>query len=816
MNNTTHLHYVIAIALVFFTGQAFAGSITGSVADVDGIALGTANVILLSEDDKTLIKSALTEEDGTFVLSDIADGNYLLKITMLGYTEYSKAGVTIKGVNVDMGKLVLERSTTTLKQVSVRAQKPLIEVKADRLIVNVENSIVSSGSSALEVLARSPNVNVDQDDNISIKGRQGVTVMIDGRPMAISGTDLANMLKSMPSSTIEKIEIISNPGAKYDAAGVGGIINIKTKRTKKAGVSGSANTSIAQGVYPKYDVGANLNYRNKKVSAYTSYNYADRGWFNNLILDRRFLDSSDQLLGSYKQNNFSKMYFKSHSLTLGGDYALTNKTTIGAVLTGSYFGFDPKVNNNSTYLDGNDDVVYYFNTKGEHQNSFYNYTTNLNLRHRFDSTGKELTVDLDYARYWSDVTQNFVTSYSYADGITNVPDYHMMSDLAGLTQIRSLKADYTQPLKGNAKFEAGIKSSYVTSDNEPLFYERTTGDFVLDTKRSNHFLYKENINAVYVNTNKDWKKWSTQVGLRMENTNVVADQITLDSTYEWSYTQLFPSLAVQRHLNAKHDLGISLSRRIQRPNYQQLNPFKYFVDNTTYREGYPYLRPALTYSVEATHTFMRMFVTSFTYSITNDQIVQVIQPSETDTGRVTVQTNKNLTSMRYYALSGAYPYQITKWWNTMLNANLYYAHYKGNIANTNLSKGTLAYTLSSTNRFMLPKNFSAEVSAWYQSKQVYGYMDLKSMWMLNAGVQKTLMNNKATLKLNVQDAFWKGYPRATSTYEQYVEDFTARRTSRQVTLSFAYRFGNNKMQSARKRRGGAEDEKSRVGNGGGA
>lgn len=814
MKSTPRLHYVIALTLMFFTGQAFASNITGSVIDTDATPVGTANVILLSADDKKLVKSALTEEDGSFIMPDVSSGSYILKVTMLGYAEYSKENVIVKDEDVLLGQLKMQRTATSLKEVSIRGQKPLIEVKADKLIVNVENSIVSAGSSALEILSRSPNVNVDQDDNISIKGRQGVTVMIDGRQMAISGTDLANMLKSMPANAIEKIEIISNPGAKYDAAGVAGIINIRTKRSKRMGVNGSVNASLAQGVYPKYNAGANLNYRNKKISAYTSYNYAKRGWFNNLILDRRFLDSTDALVGSYRQNNFSKMYFESHSLTLDGDYSLSKKTTLGMVLTGSSFGFKPDVNNNSTYLDQNNDVVYYFNTSGNHINNYYNYTVNANMRHRFDSTGRELTVDADYARYWSTAQQNFITKYSYADGITSVPDYHMRSDLSGLTQIRSVKTDYTHPMKGNAKLEAGVKSSYVTSDNEPLFYERTTGDFALDTKRSNHFVYKENINAAYVNANKSWDKWSTQVGLRVENTNVVADQITLDSTYDWSYTQLFPSLAVQHSLSKKHDVGVTLSRRIQRPNYQQLNPFKYYVDNTTYREGYPYLRPALTYSVEVSHTFMKRFITSLTYSVTNDNITQVIQPSETDTGRVTVQTNKNLTRMRYYAFSGAYPYQVTKWWNTMVNFNLYYAHYEGNIANTTLSKGAPAYTLSTTNRFSLPKGFSAELSGWYQSKQVYGYMDLQAMWMLNAGIQKSIMKNKATVRLNVQDAFWKGYPRATSTYDQYVEDFTARRTSRQVALSFTYRFGNNKIQSARRRSGGAEDEKSRVGNGG--
>lgn len=815
MKNSLYIYTLPLTILMLCTTACFAGNITGIIVDENEEPIISANVILISKEKKQLTKVLLSDEQGKFEFDNVDNGSYSLKISTVGYAEYSKDDVEMNNSDITLPLILLKRKSNTLKEVSVKGQKPLIEVKADRLIVNVENSIVNAGSSALEVLSKSPNVQVDQNDNISIKGKQGVNVMIDGRLMAISGTDLANMLKSMPANSIEKIEIISNPGAKYDAAGVGGIINIRTKRDSRMGINGSVNASYAQGVYPKYNAGGNLNYRNKKISAYASYNYAKRWWFNNLILNRKFYNSSEQLLSYYDQDNFSKMAFLSHNATFGLDYSLSKKTTIGTAITGGSFGFNPEANNRSSYRNANDEVIYYFNTKGNHQNQYNNYTVNLNLHHRFDSTGKELTVDADYARYWSSANQNFITNYTYTDGVTTQPDYYMRSDLSGLTQIRSVKADYTQPMSGNAKFEAGVKSSYVTSDNEPLFYEKTIGDYQLDTRRSNHFIYRENINAAYVNGNKDWEKWGVQLGLRVENTNVTADQITLDSTYEWDYTQLFPSVAVQHHLSKNHDLGITLSRRIQRPNYQQLNPFKYYIDNTTYREGYPYLRPALTYSVEASHTFKKRFVTTLNYSVTNNNITEVIQPSETDTGKVTVQTNKNLTRVNYYGISGAYPFRITKWWNNVTSVNLYYAQYIGNIANTNLNNGAPAFTLNTQNSFILPKGFAVELSGWYQSKQVYGYMNLQAMWMANAGIQKNLWNNNATIKLNVQDAFWKGYPRATSEYTQYRESFVAIRDSRQVSLTFTYRFGNKKVSPIRKRRGGADDEKSRVGNAGG-
>jgi hypothetical protein len=370
-------------------------------------------------------------------------------------------------------------------------------------------------------------------------------------------------------------------------------------------------------------------------------------------------------------------------------------------------------------------------------------------------------------------------------------------------------------MKGKSRLELGLKSSFVTADNEPLFFENKSE--IPDPLRSNHFIYNENINAAYVNGNKEWEKWSAQVGLRMENTSIRLEQTAVaqsDST-SYSYTQLFPSFAIQYHLTPVHDLGLTLSRRIERPNYQQLNPFKYYIDRTTYREGYPYLKPASFYSVELSHTYKQKFLTTLTYGINYGIITEVIQPSDSKgETKVTVQTNKNLDRMLFIGLSGAYPFQVTKWWNNVTNYNIYYARYEGNIANTPLRNGRPTFDFNTTNTFILPKNYSAELGGFYQHSQLYGYMDVRPVWMLNLGVQKNFLEKRATLRLNVQDIFWTGYPGATSTYTGYQEDFVAERETRQVTIAFTYRFGNKSVAPSRRRTGGAEDEKRRAGTGG--
>lgn len=788
---------------------AEAASLSGKITDEDNSAIATATIALLKEDGKTLVKSVLSGEEGDFSINDIEAGKYYLHINMLGYAGY-KSQLLDVAADKDLGLIRLAAKSKSMKEVTVRGQKPLIEIQADKMVVNVENSAINAGTSALDVLSRSPGVNVDQDENISIKGRQGVNVMIDGKNMVLSGTDLANLLKSMPSNSISKIEIITNPGAKYDAAGTAGIINIVSKRDRNLGLNGSVNAGYAQGVYPKYNGGFNLNYRNKKISGYLSYNYAKRWWFNRLKLDRKFYaQNNDGLQFSYRQDNFMRVPMDNHNATFGLDYSVGEKTIIGVAGTAGAALIDQYAYNTSQALNGNNDVIYDFITAGGRNQDYINYSGNLNLRHRFNDKGEKLDMDVDYARYNSNSLQELETLYTGPDGSLYQPTYFMRSNMDGVTQIRAFKTDYTLPVGNKANFETGIKATYVTSDSEPLFYEKTTGDYYLDTQRSNHFIYRENINAGYVNFNKKWDKWSTQIGLRAENTNVEAEQITLDSLYTTSYTQLFPSFAVQRSLNQQHDLGITLSRRIQRPNYQQLNPFKFFIDNTTYKEGYPYLRPALTYSAELSHTFKKRFNTSVSYSHTKDNITEVIQPSETEDS-VTVQTNKNLSEVNSFTFSANYPFSITKWWTSINNLTAWYSHFTGYVANTNLSNGSPAFSVYSNNNFTLPAGFRAELIFWYQSRQVYGFFDLKSMWTLGAGIQKNILKDKGTLHLNVRDIFWTGPPSATSIYNSYREDFVVQRETRQVTLSFTYRFGNKKLSPTRRRQSGAEDEKSRV------
>lgn len=799
---------LIVLTLCLLGDCVAAQTISGTVLSELNKPVSGAAVFVLKAQDSTLTKTAVTGVDGAFAVTPALPGSYLLKLAQPGYQDYYSLPVTMGADNAALPTIVLVKAPASLREVTVTAQKPYLEVRADKLVLNLASSPVNAGSTLLEVLSRSPGVFIDQNDNISLKGKSGVTVMIDGRIQPLTGEELANLLRSMPAASADKIELISNPSSCYDAAGVAGIINIRTKKDARTGLNGSASADFGQGRYGKGGAGANLTYRDKRWSCFGNYNYSDRPNYRDVRFYREF-DRSGALSVAYDQHNFSKVRYRSHTASAGADYKLSGKTNVGLMVTGAGYTFGTEGQYYSGVLDSLRQPVSYFTTDNYSAGNYYSYAPNLHLQHSFDSTGTELTVDIDYAQYRNEPRQRFNTSFYLPDGSVQQPSYLLIGRISGNTQIRSLKADLTLPLKGEAHVDAGIKSSYVTADNAPRFYDRSSGTEIYDSTKSDHFIYREYINAAYVNGGKEWKGWSLQAGLRAELTTVKGHELTTDQSLNRQYLQLFPTLDITRHLNADNDAGITLSRRITRPNYQELNPYKFFVDLTTYKTGNPYLQPALEYSIELSHIYKQRLITSFSYSITDHPIVVVVQPNPAQE-KASIQTNQNLTRMHYYGLNGSYTIPVTKWWSCVVNADAYYNRYEGNLSNTALNAGKVTFSIYSSNTFTLPRQFIAELRGNYTSPQVYGYLNMKSAWALNAGIQKSYFEKKLTVRLNVSDIFHTNIQRGSSLFTGYRQTFTNASDTRIVVLDVAYRFGKKTVTGTRMRKGGAEEEKRRV------
>lgn len=802
----------ILLLLLFITA---AGSLSAQInlrSAITGTAiandkpLADASVFLHKVQDSTMVKTEVTDNSGKFILTDIPHGKYYLKITGNDNYQYSGEAFALTS-NLDAGFLTLEEHNN-LEELTITKTKSFIERQQGKIVLNIQQSIASTGSTAFEILEKAPGISIDNNDNISLRGRSGIAVHIDGRPTPMTGANLANYLKGIPSGSIEKIELITNPSAKYDAAG-SSIINIIMKKDKNMGTNGSVSVSYGQGIYPKANSSLSLNHRTKKLNAYANYSNAYRENFNDLVLTRKFYDGND-FTGAYEQDNYGYNTLKSHNIRAGLDYFAGTNHTLGLVITGNTTNVKPENTNVSKVYDENNTYTSRFETAGNTNDDRNNYSVNLNYRYVLDTINSTLISDFDYANYGSESTQNFTTRY-FDTGITETNNpYILFGDIIGDLDIYAAKSDLKTTLPNKMGLEAGIKSSYVVADNDQSFFNRSNGVNMPDLGKSNHFIYKENINAAYASTSGEFGKWNFQLGLRVENTNILGKQLANHSTFNNSYTQLFPNIFAGYAISENHGLNVSYSRRINRPGYDQLNPFQFYLDPTTYRVGNPFLDPQTTHAMEVTYGYNKKYFATLSYSRTTDNITNVIVPSDENL-QLTAQTFRNLNTVDYYGLELILPLQVTKWWVSTNNINAYYSAYSGTVGSTNINnKGNFTANFNTVNNFTISESFTAEFSGNYRAREVYAFMKVEPILTLNAGLQKKFSNN-SNLRLAVNDMFFTAKTTADIEYTGYKEHFVVSRDTRTVVLSYTYNFGNNGA-AVRRRAGASDDIKQRAGN----
>ncbi len=815
MKNITY--YLAAICLIF--NLLIANAQSDNAGRVTGVVMGkpktveAANVDLLRAKDSTIIKMAITDKEGRFEITNLSNGKYLLMVQMIGYGKYMTAPFELSRTsnNYTAPTIILQLTNKDLGNVTVASKRPFIEQKLDRTIVNVDALPTTSGLTVLEILEKAPGVVVDKDGNISLKGKQGVMILVDGRPTYLSGQDLANMLKNMPGGNLDQLEVMTNPPAKYDATGNSGLINIRTKKTKTMGFNGSATVGYGQGFYPKTNSNINLNYRKGKFNffANTGYNFAER--FQNIELKRIFRDNNNALLSTFEQNAYSKRNYNSLSYKVGMDYFLSKKTTFGIVVNG-YGENGTELTNNLTLIKLPTGSLDTRNTADNNiRNKMKNTGANFNIRHLLDTVGTEITADIDYINYHSRNRQSMNNYFFDAAGSKKKADEMMKGYLPSDIDIYSAKVDYSHPLNKTSKIEAGIKSSYVETDNNAQYDTLSGAIWVSDAGRSNHFVYKENINAAYINFNKELsKKWSIQAGLRLENTIANGNQLTTGQSFKRNYTQLFPTVYIGFNPNEKNQFALSYGRRINRPDYGSLNPFYHFLDKYTFEVGNPYLNPQFSHNIELTHTFGGFLTTTINYSKTIDIIQDILD--QVDSTNTTFIHKDNIAKQQNIGLSVSAMIPIAKWWKANVYTNIYNNKYSGLVNGAYLDVEGTTLSANISNQFSLKKGWNAEISGNYQSRALGGVIVMKPMGIVNMAITKQVLKNKGTLKLNVRDVFRTQEFNGYSKYQNIDLTIHQTRDSRVVNLGFTYRFGKGKPAQQRKR-GGAGEEQNRVGGG---
>lgn len=810
------LFTTLAIAGMSFCAYAQnTGKISGAIQDGSSQKkMESLSISLLKSADSSVVKTAVSNKEGQFSFENLLPGTYLVLASSAThqptYSGLLQISETASDKNV--GTLTLMPITKKLDEVVVTSKKQFIERKIDKTIINPDALISNAGANAFEMLEKAPGVSVDKDGNISLKGKQGVIIMVDGKPTYLSGPDLVNFLTNLPASNLELVEIMTNPPAKYDAAGNSGIINFKTKRIKLKGFNGSLSSNQAVGEFFRTNNSLNLNYRKGKVNLFSTLNGNYRKQSQYLDIDREYLFIDKSVRAIFQQNSIERRTRQYYALKTGMDFYATKKTTLGLVFTGNMSPYSDPGMNTSYLRDAafvlDSTVVANKTQEGE----WTHHGVNVNMRHKFDSTGRELTADVDILKYGGDVNQ-MINSKNYLPNGNISFENTITGILPSDVHIFSIKTDYTQMIGKKIKMDAGIKTSFVETSNKANYFNTVNNITTVDKARTTNFDYKENINAAYVNMSAEVKKWGFQAGLRAENTSYEGIQygnfLQPDSTFKNNYNSLFPTMYVSYKHNDKNQFGFNYGRRINRPNYENLNPFINFIDIYTYDVGNPFLRPMFSNNLELTHTYKNFLTTTVNYTHTNNLFGEAFDQE----GEAIVVRPSNFGNVQVANFSVSAQVKPTKWWTAQLYSEVSYTDIDAQIKGNDIDLQMVTYSANANNQFQFNKGWSAELSGFFRSKGLENQINIRSLYQLNAGVQKQILKKKGSLRLAISD--FTG-PMKISGFIANIEtanaSFRQRRDSRVLTLGFNYRFGKP-MKTEKRNTGGAADEQNRVGGG---
>jgi outer membrane receptor protein involved in Fe transport len=809
---------ILTISLISATNSFAqnASKITGQINDNTGKAIASATIMLQRAKDSSLAKTAVSNSTGSYEILLIKPGRYFVSASVAGMQKTSSAVFEVKeDDNITAPLLTLQPTVKSLAGVTVSTAKPMVEVKADKTILNVEGTINAVGNDGLELLRKSPGVMVDKDDNLSLAGKNGVRIYIDGKPSPLAGSDLAAYLKSLQSSQIESIEIITNPSAKYEAAGNAGIINIRLKKNLTIGTNGSVNAGYSIGINARYNAGISLNHRNAKVNVFGNYNY-NRG--NNEFSIKSTRTGADSTFD--QTNTITNRNNGSHNFKAGMDYFINKKSTIGVVINGN-------IADNQTLTDG-PMKIYYTPTytldrtaigSGDNKNKRSNVNFNGNYRYAV-AGGSELNIDADFGFFNLRNNQLQPNAYYNSSGILI---YNSSNHMVSPTDIwiYSLKVDYEQNFK-KGRLGYGGKIGFVNTDNN---FNRNSVEDTKTSSENNQFVYNENINAAYVNYNRAFKGFMIQAGLRVENTNSKGHSTgtvnngvpnSFDSSVKRNYVGLFPSAAITFNKNPLNQWGLTYSRRIDRPAYQDVNPFEFRLNDYSTMKGNTKLRPQYTNSFGITNTYKYKLNTRLNYSHVKDMFAMLPDVS----GSKSVMSRSNLATQDIISFNVSYPFQY-KWYSFFTNVNASYTMYNakipslsGKIEKVDIDVATVSAFMQ--NSFKLGKTLTAELSGFYNSPSVWmGSFKSKSIYSIDAGIQKTIFKGKGNIKVGVGDVFNTLKFRGDSDFAGQTNNFYGKPESRQFKLNFTYRFGSAQIKASRQRKSAIEDENKRTESSGG-
>ena len=768
--------------------------IRGRLTDEKSASINYATVMLRTAD--TSLAVALTDSAGRFSIAAPAPGRYFLRITAIGFKELVTETFEYTAGTKDLGNVQMLTDQKNLGNVTVTALRPSIVQLADRMVVSIEGTGMAQGNTAFSLLSKSPGVSIDADGNIQLNGRAGVTVMIDGRLTYLTARDLRNMLESMPAENIKNIEIITNPSAKYDAEGTSGILNINLKKNTMQGINGSIYSSYNYNFYKQHGgaVGGNINFRSGKWNAFFNTDFNRRVGGRNASFTRIFYGTQTTYFDQAATGNFLAQ--GPPTIRTGADYSFNDRHSVGFVgsftkntadqdfLTDTYIGSAPK--QPTQYIDADNIST----------NTYRNFTGNLHYSGKLDTLGTLLSADFDYVNIINR-GEAFLNNY-----FTYLPTSQRSSDILynhtpNGYDIYSARIDFTKPLGNTSKMELGGKMSSIASDNDYRFYFNNNG-LVIDPTRTNHFKYNEKIIAGYVNWNGPLsKKLTMQAGVRAERTISEGHSLTTGQLTKRDYTNLFPSVFFQQKVSDHYGINYSYSRRLTRPNYGNLNPFRAYRDPYTWYEGNTQLKPQYTHAFTITQVIKKVYNITLNYYRHTDVMSEIPILFVEDT--LTVYTTGNVNDGNYVSLGAVAPLKIAKKWDSQNTLLLYYNQFSMNSNNGMIENNQLTFYIQSNHTILLPKEFRLELNMFFRSAAAGGLYKMASVHRVDVAVKKSILNKKLDLTVNANDIFKGMRYLWTTDINGNVNEFDQYFRLRSVGVALRYNFSKGQKTNLKQR-----------------
>jgi hypothetical protein len=775
-------------------------TLTGQVSEAAGQPAIFATIGLHTVGDSAVVKGGITDETGHFRLTGVKPGNYFVSAQAIGFRRSYSAAFVVATEAVDVPALVLQEEARSLQEVTVKTQRTLVEQQPDRVVLNVENSVITKGNKVNDLLRYAPRVRVGGDGALSVGNKANVLILVDGRQMGQAA--LNSFLQNFSAEDILKVEVITNPSARYDAS-FGAVINIVTKRTLEQGVNGRAQLTYSQGMYERFTPDASLNWRRGRWSAFGSASlYLNAQFYSTQAIERFFP-------GGSLFNDMSTLdAYTSVATTWGLDYAINDRHMLGA-----------RLNTKHNRDDYNYRTDTYFRSAAARTDSILNTTNyqlertqtmdyNLNYRGILDSAGRELSVNLTQTFFDKDATQNIRYQLANANGqaVGNPTILRILNPNEQRSFIA--QADYSTPaLARKAKLDVGVKTIQISNDNELRQETQRDGQYVLDPAFSSNGLYREQTYAAYSTLSRQWPKgWSGQVGLRYETTT----QTLTNSDLQRTYAGLFPSLSLTRAVEGGGAWGITYSRKIARPSLGSLVPYRYLVDRYTYAQGNPLIRPSFANTLDAYYS-LRSGITLFANATHHRDYMTQILTTDPAT-RIYTQTDGNLQALVEVYGGVTVPKNITRWWQTNSTLMLLMNHANTPVNELSGYTGTGTWlSLNSTNIFVLPHNWKAELTFSYQSASRAALWTQQPFYWASFSINKAILNDMGNLRLELEDVFRTQRYRVAANYGVVNLTSQGYNDNQRLRVSFSFNFGKKTVKAARQTDLGNNTEKGRMG-----